>query len=205
MRKGILFILSGPSGAGKGTVLGQVIGRLDNIAKSVSATTRAPRPGEIDGIHYHFKSREEFGRMVRSGEFLEHIRKFGNNYGTPKAAVEKLMSEGTDVILEIETRGAGKAKKSFPKAVLIFVTPSDPTELQRRLDRRGSETPEAKKLRYRLAEAEYRNVCRYNYIALNDNLSECAETVVSIIRAERNKVSRNPELVEKFTEAKCNE
>lgn len=197
-RKGILFVLSGPSGAGKGTVLKEVLGRLDNISVSVSVTTREPREGEIDGLHYHFKSKSEFQRMVENNEFLEHVAKFKNRYGTPKAQVEKCLSEGTDVILEIETKGASKVRKAFPKAVLIFVTPSRYEDLSKRLDKRGSETDAAKKLRLTIAEKEFKCVKHYDYIAINDNLDDCASTVEAIIRSERCRLIRNPEMLTYF-------
>ena len=198
-RQGILFVLSGPSGAGKGSVLKLVLERLTNIAVSVSVTTRAPRAGEIDGIHYHFRTNEEFQRMVDNNEFLEHINKFNNRYGTPKAQVEKMLDEGTDVILEIETKGATKVRKSFPRAALIFVTPSNYSDLEKRLDIRGSETEESKRLRLDIAKKEYKSIKYYNYIALNDNLEECVDTVEAIIKAERTRLFRNPLLKDKFT------
>lgn len=197
-RKGILFVISGPSGAGKGTVLRRVLEQETGLAVSVSATTRAPRAGEIDGIHYHFKTQEEFDRMIENHEFLEYVAKFHNKYGTPKAQVLKMLDEGTDVILEIETIGAAKVRKEFPKAVLVFVTPSSYSELEKRLDRRGTEEEAVKAMRLKIAKIEYKSMKYYNYIAINDDLDRCVDTVSAIIRAERVNLKRNPETVEYF-------
>lgn len=201
-RKGILFVLSGPSGAGKGTVLHEVLQRITGLAVSVSVTTRAPRPGEIDGIHYHFRTKDQFQQMVENGEFLEHVAKFNNRYGTPKAQVEKMLSEGTDVVLEIETKGASKIRRANPDAVYIFITPSSYDELNRRLSLRGTETPEVCALRLKIAKTEYKSIRFYDYIAINDDLAECVDTVSSIILAERNKRRRNPALAAKFMDIK---
>jgi guanylate kinase len=197
-RKGILFVLSGPSGAGKGTVLHEVLQRVSGLAVSVSVTTRAARPGEIDGIHYHFRTQEQFQAMVENNEFLEYVSKFNNRYGTPKAQVQKLLEEGTDVVLEIETKGAAKIRKNNPDAVYIFITPSSFEELTRRLSVRGTESPEVCALRLKIARTEYRSIRHYDYIAINDNLQECVDAVCAIILAERNRRKRNPSLAERL-------
>lgn len=199
-RTGILYVLSGPSGAGKGTVLRKVLEQLNNLAVSVSVTTRAPREGEIDGIHYCFKSKEEFQAMVENDEFLEYVNKFKNRYGTPKAQVEKLIANGTDVVLEIETNGASKVRKVFPKACLIFITPSSYSELSKRLDCRGSETEETKALRLKIARREYKCMKHYNYVAVNDDIDECVSAVKAIIEAERLRIKRNPAIISGFLE-----
>lgn len=195
-RKGILFVLSGPSGAGKGTVLHEVLQKISGLAVSVSVTTRAPRPGEIDGIHYHFRNKDEFQTMVDNGEFLEHVVKFNNRYGTPKMQVQRLLDEGSDVVLEIETKGAAKVRRANPDAVYIFITPSNYDELNKRLSCRGTETPEVCALRLKIAKTEYKSIRYYDYIAINDNLAECVDTVSAIILAERNKRIRNSKLAQ---------
>lgn len=197
-RKGILFVLSGPSGAGKGTVLGRVINEVGGLALSVSVTTRAPRVGEIDGIHYHFKTDEEFMSMVANDEFLEYVAKFKNKYGTPKAQVKEHLDNGTDVILEIETKGAANIRRSFPEAVFVFITPSSYEELSRRLSQRGTEDEKVRALRLKIARTEYKSLRKYDYLAINDDLDECVKTVSAIITSERAKRKNNPELAEKL-------
>lgn len=203
-RKGILFVLSGPSGAGKGTVLHEVLQKVSGLAVSVSVTTRAPRPGEIDGIHYHFRTKEQFQAMADNGEFLEHVAKFSNRYGTPKAQVQKLLDAGTDVVLEIETKGAAKVRRNNPDAVYIFITPSSFEELTRRLSVRGTESPEVCALRLKIARTEYRSIRHYDYIAVNDNLNDCVDAVSAIILAERNRRKRNPALTESLMNPTAN-
>ena len=197
-RQGVLFVLSGPSGAGKGTVLKQALPHLEHIAVSVSATTREPRFGEMDGIHYYFKTEAEFQKMIEENAFLEYVAKFKNKYGTPKAPVQKMLDEGTDVILEIETMGAAMVKKNFPEAVLLFITPSSYCDLEKRLLNRGSEGEEQRKLRLETAREEYKSMTEYDYIAVNDDLDECVKTVTAIIEGERSKTKRNQALVERF-------
>ncbi len=197
-RKGLLFVLSGPSGAGKGTVLDRVIHQIDNVAVSISVTTREPRPGEIDGIHYYFKTQEQFAEMVENDEFLEYVAKFKNKYGTPKAPVQKMLEDGLDVILEIETKGASHIKKAFPDACFIFITPSTYAELARRLNGRGTETEEAKELRLKIAKREYACMKDYSYVCINDDLEDCVKNVIGVILAERCALENNQELVENF-------
>lgn len=198
MRKGILFILTGPSGAGKGTVLNKVIRSLSGLAYSVSVTTRKPRQGEIDGIHYYFKTEEEFEEMKKKGEFLECVCKFRQRYGTPKSQVQEYIDKGTDVLLEIETKGAVKIRTEFPSAVFIFITPSTYEELERRLEQRGTEGEWMKKLRLKTARTEYRSIKQYHYVAINDDLDKCVDTVTAIIKTERAKTKNNIELVDMF-------
>ncbi|MFI3228535.1 MAG: guanylate kinase [Bacillota bacterium] len=197
-RRGLLFVLSGPSGAGKGTVLDRVIQVVDNIAVSTSVTTRDPRPGEIDGLHYYFKTQEEFADMVQNDEFLEYVAKFKNKYGTPKAPVQKLLNDGYDVVLEIETNGAENIRKVFPEACFIFITPSSYAELARRLNTRGTETEESKQLRLKIAKREYTCMKDYSYVSINDDLDDCVQNVIGIIKAQRCALANNQELVENF-------
>lgn len=199
MRQGILFVLTGPSGAGKGTVLSKVVRMLPGLAYSVSVTTRKPRAGEIDGIHYFFKTDNEFDEMVARGEFLECVNKFKHKYGTPVRNVKEQLEKGVDVILEIETIGASKIRDVFPDAVFIFITPSTYEELARRLIMRGTEREEMLKLRLRTARTEYRSIVEYEYIAINDDLDRCIDTVISIMKAERSKKKNNIELVNMYS------
>ncbi|MDR2266530.1 MAG: guanylate kinase [Christensenellaceae bacterium] len=197
-RKGILFVVSGPSGAGKGTVLKHVLQKLPGLMISISYTTRQPRSDEIDGLHYNFCTKDVFQNMVDNGDFLEHIEKFGNCYGTPKAPVSLHLNAGEDVILEIETNGAANIKKMFPNAVLIFVTPHNFDDLEKRLNRRGSEDDKAKEQRLKIAKSEYRSMSHYDYIAINDDLDVCVDTIKAIITAERGKIKRNKVFAQKL-------
>lgn len=198
MRKGILFVLSGPSGAGKGTVLSNVFRKLDGLGYSVSATTRAPRAGEVEGINYFFKTRDEFAQMVADGDFLEYVYKFGNAYGTIRSKVEEMLYKGIDVVLEIEVIGAENMKKMMPESVSVFITPSRISELERRLIGRGSETEKSRQARLEIGREEVKRVVNYDYIAVNDDLDCCVETVVNIIKAERAKVKVNNDIVNNF-------
>ncbi|MGI6212990.1 MAG: guanylate kinase [Christensenellales bacterium] len=197
-RKGILFVLSGPSGAGKGTVLSSVFDQIDNMVYSTSVTTRPPRAGEINGVNYWFVSESEFARMVENGEFLEHINKYGNRYGTLKRTVDDALMSGNDVVLEIETIGAEYVRKIYKDAVLIFITPSNPNEIRRRLDERRTEDTFCREERLRLGEAELNSIVDYNYIAINDDLNACVEEVKAIIKAERAKITNNEMLVNRL-------
>ncbi len=198
MRKGILFVLSGPSGAGKGTILKEVLKSTDNLAFSVSATTRAPRVGEIDGVSYFFKSKEDFQRLIEEDAFLEHIEKFGNCYGTLKSHVEQLIDMGKDVIFDIETIGAANVKRLMPQSVLMFVTPSDPTELSNRLEKRGTEEASNREDRLETGKDELKCIKNYDYIIINDDLDTAVATALAVIKAERSKVDRNNQFVEQF-------
>ncbi|MDR3186610.1 MAG: guanylate kinase [Christensenellaceae bacterium] len=201
-RKGILFIVSGPSGAGKGTVLNQVMRDLSGLSLSISVTTREPRDGEIDGVHYHFRKNEEFDEMVKNNEFLEHVSKYKNRYGTPRTGVEELLDAGRDVILEIETKGAIRIKSIFRDAVLVFITPYSSDELETRLDSRGSENSNSKELRLKIAKDEYKKMKHYDFIALNDDINVCVETIKAIIIAERSRLTRNTNAIERYIPSK---
>ncbi|MDR0697562.1 MAG: guanylate kinase [Christensenellaceae bacterium] len=198
-RLGILFVISGPSGAGKGTVLGKLRSEVENLSISVSATTRNPRNGEANGVHYLFCSKDKFKEMIDNNEFLEYINKFDNYYGTPKAPVEQLLNEGKDVVLEIETMGAANVRQMFPNAVLIFITPKSFDELKRRLDKRGSENPKDRAARLEIAKTELDSMTQYDYIAVNNDVRSCINTLKAIISAERTKMARNPELINTLT------
>lgn len=202
MKTGILFVLSGPSGAGKGTIATRTVAEDIEIGLSISATTRAPRQGEVEGKHYFFKTFDEFEKIIAEGGFIEYVKKFGNYYGTPKAAVEKMLAEGNDVLLEIETTGALSVKKQFPEAVLIFTTPSDPARLGERLDMRSTETEEAKRLRLAVAASEYACMNEYDYLLLNDGIDKCLLDFKSIIIAERQKIKHNADIIARLNSAK---
>ena len=198
-RKGLLLVISGPAGVGKGTINLSLISRNSDIRMSVSATTRQPRPGEIDGVHYFFKTEEEFQKMIESGAFLEYMRVFNTHYyGTPKSFVEQELSEGRSVILEIDVQGAMRVKAAYPDAVLIFIAPPSMSELKSRLIHRGTESSEAIERRFETAYHEMELVDRYDYVVVNDILDLAIARTEDIIVAERCKVSRNSELIEKL-------
>jgi guanylate kinase len=198
-RKGLLLVVSGPAGVGKGTVNLSLISRNSDIRMSVSATTRAPRPGEINGVHYFFKTEEEFQKMIESGAFLEYMRVFNMHYyGTPKSFVEQELAEGRSVILEIDVQGAMRVKAAYPDAVLIFIAPPSMSELKSRLIHRGTESSEAIERRFETAFQELEYVNRYDYVVVNDILDLAIARTEDIISAERCRVSRNGELIEKL-------
>ena len=197
MAKGVLLIISGPSGSGKGTIVEQLVSEL-GYCVSISATTRNPRPNEKDGIHYFFKTKEEFEKMIDNGELLEHAAFCGNYYGTPKKYVEEQLESGKNIILEIEVQGALQVKKKYNDAVLIFTMPPTLTELRRRLEFRGTETKEVIDARINRAEEELEFLPDYDYIVINDTVDEAVKDVDCIVKAERMKCSRNSELKNKF-------
>ena len=184
-KKGQLIVVSGPSGVGKGTVLKEYLNSRDGIAYSVSATTRQPRPGEENGIHYYFLSREEFERTAAEGGMLEYASYNGNYYGTPKAPVEQQRNQGNDVVLEIEVQGALQVKKSCPDALLIFVAPPSFEELKNSLT--GRQTEDAKTVENRLNIARQELMCagEYDYIIVNDTVEQAVQRLGQIISANR--------------------
>lgn len=199
--KGILTVVSGFSGAGKGTIMKELLAKYgQNYALSISATTRAPRPGEKDGAEYFFKSREEFEQMIAAGELIEYAQYVGNYYGTPKAYVGKQLEAGRDVILEIEIQGALKVREQFPDALLLFVTPPSADELKKRLIGRGTESMEVIENRLARALEEAEGLEEYDYLVVNDVLEECVEEVHEIIRNEHYRVSRNAENIREMRE-----
>lgn len=193
MKNGILFVISGPSGTGKGTICEELL-KTEDIFLSVSATTRGIRKGEIDGVTYNYMYREEFEALIESGEMLEYAMYNGNYYGTPKRNVEKMLAEGRNVLLEIEPQGALSVKGQFPEAVLIFIIPPSMKELRRRLEERGREDEEQIRERMRAAAWEFEQAPKYSYIVVNDDLQRCAEEVSGIIRD----TSEKRRLVEKL-------
>lgn len=195
---GILVVFSGPSGSGKGTVLARYFAAHPEAAFSVSATTRAPRPGEADGVNYHFVSRERFEEMIAQGEVLEYTQYNGNYYGSPAGPIREALEKGRDVVLEIEVEGAMQVRERFPEALLVFVLPPSFGELERRLTGRGTETPEQIAGRLAAARRELALAPRYDYLLVNDRVEEAAQKLGEIIAAAKCTPARNRELLEGF-------
>lgn len=194
-QKGILIVISGFSGAGKGTLVKELLKRYDNYVLSISMTTRAPRPGEQDGVEYFFTDREHFEETIEKDGLVEYALYCGNYYGTPKAYVEQQLKAGKNVILEIEIQGALKVRKKYPECLLIFVTPPNVLELERRLVGRGTESQEAIEKRLSRAVEESEGVEAYDYIVVNDRLEECAEEIHMLVDAARRAPVRRKELI----------
>lgn len=183
--KGVLVIVSGPSGAGKSTIISRVSKLRDDIRFSVSATTRQPRPGEVDGVNYYFKTQEEFWEMIKLDAFLEHAEYVGNSYGTPAAPVDNDLSQGFNVILDIEVQGAAQVMEKRPDAVSIFLCPPSLEELERRLRGRGTDSEEKIRDRLMAAHREYAQAHKYSYIIINDDADTAVRELDAIITAEK--------------------
>ena len=199
MSKGTLFIVSGPSGCGKGTVLAEIL-KQDNVYYSVSATTRAPRPGEINGVNYHFLSKDEFEKLIENGGMLEYANYCGNYYGTPKKPVEDMLAEGKNVILEIEVQGALKVMEKCPEAVSVFILPPSLKELRRRLHKRGTETEEVIEKRIGEAAGEIRKAVNYDYVMINGELEIAVSDLLSIINSQKLKKENSEYLIDEGLE-----
>ena len=182
--RGKTFIISGPSGVGKSTVLSALLEKRKNLYFSVSATTRDPRPGELDGIHYHFMDAESFRKWIAMDQFLEYAEYVGNFYGTPKKYVDEAMEQGKDVILDIEIQGAAQVCAKRPETVRIFIAPPSWKELERRLTARGTDTPEKVQKRLLRAQVELKNASDYNYFVINDTVEQAVEELRAILCAE---------------------
>ena len=198
--KGLLLVISGFSGAGKGTVVKRLLEQHKDYALSISATTRSPREGEQNGREYFFKSKEEFEKMIEASELIEYAKYVNNYYGTPKAYVEEQLKEGKNVILEIEIQGALNIKKMFPDAVLLFIMPPSAKELERRLVGRGTEDEATIRARLQRAGEEVQGVENYNYIVINDDVDACVNTIDSIVKSEKRKAANNINLINNIKE-----
>lgn len=197
-KKGVLVVFSGPSGSGKGTVLGEYFKSHPEAAFSVSATTRRPRPGERDGVDYHFVTRERFEEMIRTGEVLEYTQYNGNYYGSPAGPIRQELEKGRDVVLEIEVEGAMQVREKFPEALLIFVMPPSFGELQRRLAGRGTESPAEVAGRLAAARREVGLAPRYDFVLVNDQVERAARRLGEIISAAKCAPARCGELFQEF-------
>lgn len=187
--KGLLLVISGPSGAGKGTICKALIDK-NTMWLSVSATTRAPREGEIEGKNYYFLPHDEFLSRIEKNDFLEYAEVYGNYYGTPKSNVKEMLENGKDVILEIDIQGALKVKEVFPEGIFIFILPPSMEELKQRIIKRGSETPESLMTRFKSAYKEINYVSKYSYAVVNDTVETAVSKIESIVVAERCRVDR---------------
>ena len=188
--QGVLLVLSGPSGAGKGTICEQLLNKRKNLAYSVSATTRAPRKGEVDGRDYFFVTIEKFKEMIANNELLEYAEIYGTYYGTPRSYVMSILDEGRDVVLEIDPQGALQVKESFPDAVFVFVVPPSLDELSKRIYKRGTDSEEVIKRRLSAATSELAYASKYDYIVVNDEVEKATNKVSNILDAERNRAVR---------------
>jgi len=201
LQKGLLIIVSGPSGAGKGTICKELISRDDSIIVSVSATTRKPRAGEVDGISYHFLTKDRFEALIGENGFLEHACVYDNYYGTPKDFVIEHITAGRNVLLEIDIQGALQVKKKYPEGVFIFVLPPSMKTLKSRIEGRGSETPESLNKRLSSAYSEIELIKNYDYFIVNDTVCHATDLLQAIITAEKCRVDADIEdIVRKFKE-----
>ena len=198
--RGILVVVSGFSGAGKGTLMKRLMEKYDNYALSVSATTRDPRPAEEHGREYFFHTKKEFEELILEDALIEYAQYVDNYYGTPKAYVEKQLNMGKDVILEIEIQGALKVKKKMPNTLLLFVTPPNAEELKHRLVNRGTESLEVIESRLSRASEEAKGMSEYDYILINDVIEECVDNMHSIIQSQHDAVKNRQEFIKEITE-----
>ena len=193
MSKGLLIIISGPSGVGKGTIIQKLLKSMPEIEFSVSATTRPPRENEVEGVHYFFITRSEFEKRIASGEFLEWAKVHDHYYGTPRSFVESKLKTGLDVVLDIDIQGGLQVRKTFPEGVFIFIVPPNFNELKARLEGRHTEKKEAIEKRLADAKEELKHLKEYDYLVPNDKLADATENIRAIIRAEKFRKSRNIE------------
>lgn len=188
--RGLLIVISGPSGAGKGTICKRFMEKNKDVTLSVSATTRSPRLGEMEGINYFFMSKQEFKEKIEGNDFLEYAEVYDNYYGTPRSNVEELLEDGKDVILEIDIQGALKVKENTREGVFVFILPPSMEELKQRIINRGSETQESLMKRFKSAYKEINFISKYNYAVVNDEVETAVEKLEAIISAEKCRVDR---------------
>ena len=200
MDKGLLVIISGPSGAGKGSIYKKVIERT-GMKRSVSVTTRPPRPDEVEGISYYFRTEEQYQQMIAAGEFLETAEVYSNYYGTPKAPVFENLENGYDVLFEVDVHGARSIKKKYPEAVAIFVMTPTFEILEERLRARGTETEDSLKTRLGAAKQELSKYELFDYIVFNDELEDAVSDVINIINAEKSKIKNNVTIIKNLLDS----
>lgn len=203
-KKGLLVVISGFSGSGKGTLMKELLKRYDDTyALSISATTRSPREGELHGREYFFVTKAEFEKMIENEELIEYAGYVGNYYGTPKPYVLSKLLEGKDVILEIEVQGATDLKKRYPEAVMIFITPPDKKTLEKRLVGRGTESKAQIENRLKRAAKEADSIKNYDYLIINDDIDETVEKIHNLIQVQHCLIKYNKEVIEKIKEDLC--
>lgn len=195
-KRGLLIVVSGPSGAGKGTVLAHTIANYPTLRYSVSVTTRKPRAGEKEGVNYYFKTLEEFEELLFKGEFLEYQKVYDNYYGTPLSKVRQQLDEGYDVVLEIDVKGALEVKNKYPDAVMIFISPAKRETIEERLRGRSTESEEQLKIRTKSAIEEIKQAVFYDYIVVNEDAFKGAQDIIAIIEAEKCKVKNNKKFID---------
>lgn len=203
VEKGLLLIISGPSGAGKGTIVKALQRLLPNLHLSISATTRQPREGEVNGVDYYFLEREIFNEMIEEGKLLEWAQVYGNFYGTPQHFVQEKLERGNDVILEIDIQGALQVKERLPEAVLIFIAPPSKAELQMRLIGRKSDSPEEIQKRLKCMTGEMKLAGGYDYIVVNDSINKAIDNFHAIIMAEKCRAWRLQPVIDQLSQSDC--
>jgi guanylate kinase len=198
-RRGLLIVVSGPSGAGKGTICENLLRTKDYIHPSVSTTTREPRTGEVAGVDYNFITKDAFEQKIKNDDFLEYAQVYDNYYGTPRDFVIEKLAKGEDVLLEIDIQGALQVRQKFPEGIFVFILPPSMKELKNRIINRGSETKESLEKRFTSAFKEIKFLKKYDYFIVNDKVEKATDTLISIIEAEKSRVVENvDDIIEKF-------